>query len=387
YKSLENEETISINRLKYLQSNINDLKHFIEFYKIKATCDKLVFSDLEESSTDHITEKQYLLTCHLDYETQSGKLPSFDNFWFLWIVPKYNAISYTTFTVAYFIRAQESEASFLERDHLLKYLLRKIVTTIRYRNNILKESFNSIADKLYQIWIKTKHDISENMERDQNDTIIAPFQESNESFPGMTLPVAMYGPPSETTIPQPPSNIPLYETSFFDNTNELERGGTPSRIPRRVTFNTSNDRRSPFPVRVENVQQLVASILSSNQSSRPSNLRVTTPSVGNTNSGSSLGNPYNFSQATQYSLNNCWLESNSSNRRNNTMGHQNVTTKGIPQSTTSVSSSQPSNNINIFQPILIPQPAIVPVGENNDNAYLQVILGLAELLQGQQIRE
>ncbi|CAG8700606.1 7957_t:CDS:2, partial [Funneliformis caledonium] len=278
-----------------------------------------------ESSTDHITEKQYLLTvqqhiaaykkledhkisfithleqfclqCYPDYKTQSGKLSSFDNFW-----------------------AQESEASFLERDHLLKYLLRKIVTTIRYRDNILKEFFNSIADKLYQIW------------------------GSNESSLGMTLPVAMYGSPSGTTIPQPPSNIPSYvqprqpylgdrrqydeeendiyapdyeqnilfeyvndddetlqETSFFDNTNELKRGGTPSRIPRRVTFNTSNDRRSLSSVRVENVQQLVASTLSSNQSSRPSNLRVTTPSVGNTNSGSSLENPYNFSQATQYS--------------------------------------------------------------------------------------
>ncbi|CAG8763889.1 5021_t:CDS:1, partial [Funneliformis caledonium] len=61
-----------------------------------------------ESSTDHITEKQYLLTvrqhiaahkeledhkilfithldqsylqCHSDYKTQSEKLPSFDNF-------------------------------------------------------------------------------------------------------------------------------------------------------------------------------------------------------------------------------------------------------------------------------------------------------------------
>ncbi|CAG8471574.1 1705_t:CDS:2, partial [Funneliformis caledonium] len=61
------------------------------------------------------------------------------------------------------------------------------------------------------------------------------------------------------------------ETSFFDNANKLERGGTSSKIPQSVTFNTSNDRRL-------------------------SNLRVTTPSVGNTNSGSSLGNPYNFSK-------------------------------------------------------------------------------------------
>ena len=45
YKSLENEEIISINRLKRLQSNIDDLKHFIEFHKIKATWDELVFSD------------------------------------------------------------------------------------------------------------------------------------------------------------------------------------------------------------------------------------------------------------------------------------------------------------------------------------------------------
>ncbi|CAG8738610.1 16794_t:CDS:1, partial [Funneliformis caledonium] len=48
----------------------------------------------------------------------------------------------------------------------------------------------------------------------------------------------------------------------------------------------------------------------------------------------------------------------------------------------SVPSSQPSNNINTSQPILIPQPAIVPVGGNNDNAYLQVIQGLAGWLQG-----
>ncbi|CAG8727047.1 5858_t:CDS:2, partial [Funneliformis caledonium] len=264
---------------------------------------------------------------------------------------------------------------------------------------------------------------------------------SNKSSLGMTLPVAIYEPPSGTTTSQPLFNILSYvqlrqlylgdrrqydeeendtyapdyeqnilfgyvndddetlqETSFFDNTNKLERGGTPSRIPRRVTFNTSNDRRSLSPIRVENIQQLVTLTLSSNQSLRPSNLRVTTLSVGNTNSGSSLGNPYNFSQTTQHScifdplaslnplrnsnlsttfsfitanwqpVNNRWLKSNSSNRRNNTMGHQNVTTKGTPQSITSVPSSQPSNNINTFQPILTPQPAIVP-------------------LQGQQTRE
>ncbi|CAG8698499.1 17917_t:CDS:2, partial [Funneliformis caledonium] len=206
-------------------------------------------------------------------------------------------------------------------------------------------------------------DTSENMERDQNDTIIVPFQGSNESSPGMTLPVAMYGSPSGTTTPQPSSNILLYGTSFFDNANKLERGGIPSRIPQRVTFNTSNDRRSPSSIRVENVQQLVASTLSSNQSSRPSNLRVTTPSVGNTNSGSSLGNPYNFSQATQYSL----LQPQTGN-------HSRLTSTTTSQS---VPSSQPSNNINTSQPILTPQPAIVPVGENNDNAYLQVIQGLA----------
>ncbi|CAG8611233.1 11620_t:CDS:2, partial [Funneliformis caledonium] len=159
---------------------------------------------------------------------------------------------------------------------------------------------------------------------------------SNESSPGMTLSVATYKSPSGTTtpIPQPPSNIPSYRTSFFDNANELERGGTPNRIPQRVTFNTT-------------------STLSSNQSSRPSNLRITTLSVGNINSG----NPSitsSFTTANWQPVNNRWLKSNSSNRRNNTMGHQNVTTKGIPQSTT---------------PILIPQPAIVPVGENNDNAY------------------
>ncbi|CAG8666629.1 14322_t:CDS:2 [Funneliformis caledonium] len=395
YKALENKKTISINCLKRLQSNINDLKHFIEFHKIKATWDEL------KSTTDHITEKQYLLIvrqhiaahkeledhkisfithldksylqCYPDYETQSGKLPSFDNFWFLLIIPKYNTISYTTFTVAYFIRAQESEASFLERDHLLKYLLRKIVITIRYRDNILKEFFDSIADKLYQIWVKTKQFQSWKIESHL-------FRE------------AMKVPRDDTAS----SN----GISFFDNTNELKRGGTPSRIRRRVTFNTRNDRRSPSSIRVENVQQLVASTLSSNQSSRLSNLRVTTPSVGNTNSGSSLENPYNFSQATQYSrmfnplasldplrnsnfsttssfttanwqpVNNRWLESNSNNRGNNTMGYQNVTTKRTPQSTTSVPSSQLSNNINTSQPILTSQPAIVPVGGNNDNVYL-----------------
>ncbi|CAG8733953.1 17304_t:CDS:2, partial [Funneliformis caledonium] len=211
---------------------------------------------------------------------------------------------------------------------------------------------------------------------------------SNESSPGMTLLMNIlfeYVNDDDET---------LQGMSFFDNANELERGGIPSRIPRKVTFNTSNDRRSPFPIRVENIQQLVASTLSSNQSSRPSNLRVTTPSVGNTNSGLSLGNPYNFFQATQYSrifdplvpldpLQNSNPSTTSSfttancNRGNNTMRHRNVTTKGTPQSTTSVPSSQPSNNINTSQPILTPQLAIIPVGENNDNVYLQVIQGLA----------
>ncbi|CAG8505285.1 16234_t:CDS:2 [Funneliformis caledonium] len=183
------------------------------------------------------------------------------------------------------------------------------------------------------------------MEKDQNDTIIAPFQRSNKSSLRMTLPVAMNGPPSGTTtsIPKPPSNIlsyvqlrqlylgdrrqydeennDTYKMSFFDNANELERGET-----------------------LKNVQQLVVSILSSNQSSRPSNLRVMTLSLG----------------------------SNSSSRGNNTMEYQNVTTKKTSQPTTLILTSQ-----------LI----IVPVGGNNDNAYLQVIQGLAGWLQGQQTRK
>ncbi|CAG8671381.1 5256_t:CDS:1, partial [Funneliformis caledonium] len=55
-------------------------------------------------------------------------------------------------------------------------------------------------------------DTSENIERDQNDTIIVPFQGSNKSSPEMTLPVAIYRPPSGTTIPitQSLSNIPSY---------------------------------------------------------------------------------------------------------------------------------------------------------------------------------
>ncbi|CAG8696552.1 12081_t:CDS:2, partial [Funneliformis caledonium] len=44
------------------------------------------------------------------------------------------------------------------------------------------------------------------------------------------------------------------------------------------------------------------------------------------------------------------------------MGYQNVTTKGISQSTTSVPNSQPSNNTNTSQPILTLQPVIVSVG-------------------------
>ncbi|CAG8440875.1 13085_t:CDS:2 [Funneliformis caledonium] len=114
------------------------------------------------------------------------------------------------------------------------------------------------------------------MERDQNDTIIAPFQGSNESFPGMTLPVAINGSSSGTTtlIPQPLSNIPSYVQ------------------PRQPYL--EDKRRSSSPIRVKNIQQLVASTLSSNQLSRLSNLRVTTPSVGNTNNGLLLGNPYNF---------------------------------------------------------------------------------------------
>ncbi|CAG8593828.1 17615_t:CDS:2 [Funneliformis caledonium] len=134
------------------------------------------------------------------------------------------------------------------------------------------------------------------------ESVSTPFQESNESSLGMTLLVTTYRPLSGTTIPIPQSssNIPSYIQLRQPYLGD-RRGGTSSRIPRRVTFNTSNDRRSLSPVRVENVQQLVALTLSNNQSSRPSNLRVTTPSVGNTNSRSSLENPYNFSQATQYS--------------------------------------------------------------------------------------
>ncbi|CAG8661953.1 6642_t:CDS:2, partial [Funneliformis caledonium] len=151
-------------------------------------------------------------------------------------------------------------------------------------------------------------DTSENMERDQNDTIIVPFQRSNESSPGMTLLVAMYGSSSGTTTPtpQPPSNIPSY---------------------------------------VENVQQLVASTLSNNQSSKPSNLRVTTPSVGNINT------TYLQPLVSQLQIGN-YSRSTST-----------TTSQSVP-------SSQPSNNINTSQPILTPQPAIVPIGGNNNNAYL-----------------
>ncbi|CAG8725019.1 6624_t:CDS:2 [Funneliformis caledonium] len=230
-----------------------------------------------ESSTDHITEEQYLLII----QQHIAAYKELED----------HKISFITHLdqsclQSYFIRAQESEASFSERNHLLKYLLRKIVTTIRYRDNILKESFDSIADKLYQIW------------------------GSNESSPGMTL--RQYDEEeNDTYAPDYEQNIlfgyvndddeTLQGTSFFDNANELERGGTSNRIPRRVTFNTSNNRRSLSPVRVENVQQLVALTLSSNQSSRPSNFRVMTSPVGNTNNGLSLENPYNFFQATQYS--------------------------------------------------------------------------------------
>ncbi|CAG8728092.1 16774_t:CDS:2 [Funneliformis caledonium] len=166
------------------------------------------------------------------------------------------------------------------------------------------------------------------------------------------LSVAIYELLSGTTTPisQPPSNITSYETFFFDNANELEREGTPSRIPRKVTFNTSNDMRSLSPV------------------SNPSTT-------------------FSFTTANWQPVNNCWFESNSSNRGNNTIEHQNVTTKGISQSTTSVPSSQSSNNINTSQLILTSQPVIVPVGGNNDNAYFQVIQGLAGWLQGQQTRE
>ncbi|CAG8735497.1 5793_t:CDS:2 [Funneliformis caledonium] len=185
------------------------------------------------------------------------------------------------------------------------------------------------------------------MERDQNDTIIASFQGSNESSPGITLSVAMrqYNEEkNDTYAPDYEQNIlfkyindddkTLQKMSFFNNTNELERGGTPSRIPRKVTFNTSNYRSNPSTT-------------------------------------------FSFTTANWQPVNNHWLRSNSSDRENNTMGHQNVTTKGTSQSTISVSSSQPSNNINTSQPILTPQPVIVLVGGNNDNAYLQVIQELA----------
>ncbi|CAG8703832.1 5745_t:CDS:2, partial [Funneliformis caledonium] len=247
-------------------------------------------------------------------------------------------------------------------------------------------------------------DTSENMERDQNNIIIASFQGSNESSLGMTLPVVMYGSLSGTTTPQLPFNIPsrqydeeendiytpdykqnilfgyvnnddktLQGTSFFDNTNELEREGIPSRIPRRVTFNTRNDRRSPSPVRVENIQQLVASTLSSNQSSRPSNLRQLNIVVCLT--------PWHhliLSEIVTH-LQPLVLQPQIGNQ-----GSSRLTSTTTSQS---VPSNQPSNNINISQPILTPQPAIVPVGGNNDNTYLQVIQGLARWLQGQQTRK
>jgi hypothetical protein len=45
YKLLEGKQDIPIASLKKLQSNINDLKHFIKFHKVQAKWDELVFSD------------------------------------------------------------------------------------------------------------------------------------------------------------------------------------------------------------------------------------------------------------------------------------------------------------------------------------------------------
>jgi len=45
YKLLGEKQEIPINSLKRLQSNIDDLKHFIKFHKVQATWDELVFSD------------------------------------------------------------------------------------------------------------------------------------------------------------------------------------------------------------------------------------------------------------------------------------------------------------------------------------------------------
>ncbi|CAG8440867.1 13084_t:CDS:2 [Funneliformis caledonium] len=69
------------------------------------------------------------------------------------------------------------------------------------------------------------------------------------------------------------------------------------------------------------------------------------------------------------------------------MGYQNITTKETSQSTMSVPSSQPSNNINTSQPILTSQLVIVPVGGNNDNTYLQYQLRHRKQKPGEMIEE
>ena len=270
---------------------------------------------------------QFYSQCHPDYETQSGKLPAFDNFWLLWFTLRYNAESFTTFTVAYFIRAQESEGSFTERERILKYLLRKIITTIRYKNNSLKKSFEEIADNLYQAWIKTKQfqswevesissnsstisiDISTGSEsmtsENQDDTIIIPAGGSDENSPNTRLPTMADQPPSGTTTPIITSNPYEYSTqtwydeddeeetytqrdigfgyfndddenmqgtSFFNNAGVIKSGRMPNRISRQVSFNpvisSTSTRTSYQPVTTTSSNNQ----LTSTESSRNNNL-------------------------------------------------------------------------------------------------------------------
>ena len=98
------------------------------------------FNNIEEHDQQHQQHipitilDQSCPECHPIYDNSISR--AFDNWWYSWIVPIYKGETYTTFTLEYFLKLQDCRVSRQQEEFQLQdYLILKLLTTIRYKNN------------------------------------------------------------------------------------------------------------------------------------------------------------------------------------------------------------------------------------------------------------
>jgi len=118
------------------------------------------FNTIEEYDQQH--QQQIPITildpscpkCHPVYDNYTPR--AFDNWWYSWIIPKYKGETYIIFTLEHFLKHQDCRVFRQQEEFQLQdYLILRLLTTIRYENNHLIESFEYIHSHLLLDWIKS----------------------------------------------------------------------------------------------------------------------------------------------------------------------------------------------------------------------------------------